>query len=227
MDKYVFLIISLYFVFFYFLIFLLRKDLRTKLLISGFIGGVAGLLAEFWYFKDYWQPPSILGNSRVSIEEFLFGFAIAGISSSIYDFISKSKLVKKLNTKIIASTIFFLIGLTSLILFNNILKINSIFVSSLSFLIISIIIIIIRKDLLKPTLVSAILPTLLMIFLYFILFNIVPNYWQKYWLLYNTKTGLIILNTIPLTEILWYLCFGSLAGVGYDFMFGLKKEKLK
>ncbi len=226
MDKYAYLIGNFLILIPLAIAAFLRKDLRLKILISGTIGGILGLISEFWYHADYWNPNTIIGHSRISIEDFLFGFLIASIGASIFDVVMKKKLVKSFNNEFLYTAIFSVSGIASLILFSNILKINSIFVSSLTFLIISAIIIAKRRDLLKPSLVSGILLTALMIPIYLILFTVMfPDFWQKNWQLANTEFGATLLG-IPLTELLWYFSWGCLSGIGYDFMFGLKKDSV-
>lgn len=51
-------------------IYSVRTELRQMILRLSFVGGFMGLIAEYWYFKDYWRPPNLLGVTRVSIEDF-------------------------------------------------------------------------------------------------------------------------------------------------------------
>lgn len=224
MDKYIYLIISIFLSFVWAVIIFARKDLKRKIIESSIIGGVAGLLAEFWYFKDYWQPLSILGRRTVSIEDFLFGFFVAGIAVSVYDALFARKNIQQEKNRLLFFSCLFFLGVISLLVFNNFLGFNSIFVSSFTFLFFSIVVVIIRRDLLVPSILSGIFLTVIMIPIYAIIFNIIsPEYWNKYWLLANTKFGITVLGNIPATEILWYFSYGCLAGVGYDFVYGNKK----
>lgn len=95
MDRYTYLFISLFLFIPWFIIIFKRPDLRRKVIKTSLIGGVAGLIANFWYFRDYWRPPSLFGNTVISIEDFLFGFLITGISASIYNTAFNKKYVKK------------------------------------------------------------------------------------------------------------------------------------
>lgn len=95
MDRYTYLFISLFLFIPWFIIIFKRPDLRRKVIKTSLIGGVAGLIANFWYFRDYWRPPSLFGNTVISIEDFLFGFLITGIATSIYDTVFNRKYVKK------------------------------------------------------------------------------------------------------------------------------------
>lgn len=108
-----------------------------------------------------------------------------------------------------------------MIIFNGFFHINSIFVSSFAFLIIASWMILLRKDLFVPSLLSGLLFTLFALLIYVILFDLLsPNFWNNYWLLENTKYGIKVLGNIPLTELFWYFSWGCLAGIAYDFTMG-------
>jgi hypothetical protein len=206
------------------IIIIVRKDLKTKILRTSIAGGFAGIVSEFWYLKDYWQPPSLLGRSTISIEDFLFGFFITGIIVSIYDIVFRKRNIKQEKERKIFFGILFLMGVIFLLIFNNWLGVNSIFVSSFVFIIFSAVMIFVRKDLLMPSILSGLLTVIIIIPIYVIFFNIIsPEYWDKYWLLTNTKFGIMVLGNIPATELLWYFSFGCLAGIAYDFADGNTK----
>jgi hypothetical protein len=71
-------------IFFYY-----KTDLRRRILKVSIIGGFSSFIAEYWYLKDYWKPPTIIGNAVISVEDFLVGFFIYGISVSVYNFVFK------------------------------------------------------------------------------------------------------------------------------------------
>jgi hypothetical protein len=59
------------------------------------------------------------------------------------------------------------------------------------------------------------------------LFNMIfIDFWDKCWLLANTKYGITIYGNIPLTEMIWYFTWGSFSGVAYNFASGKKKIQL-
>lgn len=224
MDKYAYLFIAVLLSIPWTVFFLRRPDLRRKILKASTLGGFAGLIAEFWYFRDYWQPPSLLGRASVSPEDFLFGFFITGISVSVYDIVFRTTHSggEKKRKKFFA--FLFALGVVSLLLFNNWLGFNSIFVSSFAFVIFALAMILLRKDLWIPSLISGMLTVLFIIPIYAIIFNLMfPAFWDKYGLLSGSVYGTAILGHIPVTELLWYFAWGSLAGIAYDFASGKKK----
>ncbi|MDY6934933.1 MAG: lycopene cyclase domain-containing protein [Spirochaetota bacterium] len=220
-DKYIYLFLSFYLLVLWLMIIIFRKDLVRKVIKASIGGGFAGLIAEVWYFVDYWQPPSLAGVSSVSIEDFLFGFCITGIAVSIFDVTFCKKIRDEAKDRKGVFFILFLCGLISLLVFNNWLGINSIFVSSMAFIVISVIMILIRRDLFLPSIISGILTVIVIIPIYLLLYNwLSPDYWMRYWLLYDTEYGITVLGNIPVTEIIWYFSWGCLAGAGYDFASG-------
>ncbi len=184
------------------------------------IGGLAGLISEMWYFNDYWRPPTLLGNSKISIEDFLFGFSFTGIAALVYKVIVRKRPIQAKSRKKLF-LLFFIIGFLSLLLFSNLLKINSIFVSSIAFLAFSMLMVLLRKDLIIQAVMSGLLSLAIIIPVYIFLFDVLsPHYWSNYWLLSNTIFGMKILGNIPLTELLWYFSWGCFAGIAFDFYHG-------
>ncbi|UGU14936.1 hypothetical protein LS482_14690 [Sinomicrobium kalidii] len=194
------------------------------MLKASVMGGLAGLIAEFWYFRDYWRPPSSVGLATVSPEDFLFGFFITGLAVSVYDVVFRRTFSNGEQRRKKHFAFLFLTGIGALFLFNNWLGFNSIFVSSIAFIIFSVIMASIRKDLWIPLLVSGILTLLIIIPVYAIIFNLIsPTYWDSYGLLSGTPYGATVLGNVPLTELLWYFSWGCMAGIAYDFASGKKK----
>lgn len=223
MDQYFYILLDGILIITWLIILFLRRDLKKKLFTCSLLGGIMGILSELWYLKDYWRPLSFSGGYTI-IEDFLFGFTIVGISATIYDVIFKYKNIKKERNKLIESILLFSLSFLFLLLLNNIYKINSIIVSSILFIICSLIIIAVRKDLLKQSFISGLLLVLFILPIYFILLNYFsPQYLEKHWLLYHSSLGITILGQIPLTEIIWYFSWGCLGGILYEFTRGEKK----
>lgn len=117
--------------------------------------------------------------------------------------------------------LFIVTSLFVLLFLNLYLHMNSIFVTSGLFIICSVVILLMRRDLLKPVILSATAITVYVLVIYNVLFNaIFPDFWDKYWLLANTAYGITMLGNIPITEILWYVNWAIFAGVSYPFASG-------
>jgi len=208
---------------------LIRRDLVSKSVKLGIIGGIAGLPADLFYFRDYWRPPTVFGVARISPEEFVFGFAITALSVIAYLLLTKSSFVQagRPNRKKRYFE-FFLGGVMTVFIFNVGLGINSIFVTSFVFIILAGIILFERNDLIIPAFCSVVAVTALMIVVYVILFDVVsPQFWNKYWLLTNTKWGVTFLGNVPLTEMLWYVSWVLFASVSYPYASGKTVSAIK
>lgn len=227
MNKYIYLIGNLIFFIIWLAIIVTRKDLRFKMVKTSLMGGAMGILSEFWYFKDYWRPPSILGQGVTSIEDFLFGFFITGIAVSIYDIVFGFKNISGEKPHKLLFGLLFILVMSSLLFLSTWKGVNSILVSEIAFLLCTVIIVLIRKDLLKPALISGLLLVLVILPIYVLLFNILsPNFWRLYWLLNQTKFGILVFGDIPLTELFWYFYWGCFCGAGHNFYSGTKKVPL-
>lgn len=203
-------------------LFVYRKDLRKEILIISLIAGIAGPISELWYLKDYWRP-EIFTGWPVGIEDFIFGFCIGGISAVIYEEIFGKHFSNRANRKHHWS--WFVVPVIALftIIFNAlffIFKINSIYVSIISFLLIALVIIYFRKDLFWDSLMSGLLTGLLMFLSYLVFLTIFPLAIHKWWMLQNIS-GVLILG-IPLEELLWAFSWGLVGGPVYEFFRGLK-----
>lgn len=193
-----------------------------------FAVGVLGFIAEFWYLKDYWSIPILIGVEPFSIDDFLCGFAVGGISTGIYDFLFKKRNVPGVKNYKKMCVFLLLFGLGSLILFTNILGYLSILVSISAFLVSALVMYYFRRDLIKPSIITAITITLIMIPIYVILFDVIfVDFWDKYWLLNNTPYGIKVLGNVPLTELVWYFAVGLFLGGAYEFYKGNKKEDIR
>lgn len=204
-------------------LFLYRKKIRKEMLFMSLLIAPLGPISEFFYFRDYWKPEYILNILGVGIEDLLFGFIIGGIAAAIYEefFVKKFKRTKgEKNSAIILLGI---IGIVLLILFIYFFKINSIYASSLGFLIIGIMILFRRRDLIKNAILSGILVALIMFIIYLVYFLIFPNLVNKWWYLKDIS-GILILK-VPIEELIWGFSWGFLAGPFYEFWKGYKEAE--
>lgn len=201
-----------------------RNDLKKRIIKASIAGGFVGVIVEFWYYQDYWRPPTVFNTAIISVEDFLFGFFITGIVVSIFDAIFTESRVLNEKRRVKFFGCLFLIALTNFAIFSTLLGFNSIIVSTISFIVFTVIILILRKDLFIPAIMSGILTLAVITPIYAVLFNVIsPNFWNQYWLLANTKLGLTVLGNIPVTELVWYFLWGCFGGVAYDFAGGYTK----
>lgn len=222
MDRYAYFLLGLFLLTPLIGILLARKDLTGKAIKLGLLGGLAGLLAEVFYFRDYWHPPTLFGNAVISIEDFIFGFAITALSFAAYLWAFNADFRERVHpSRSRLYLLFFIGGFFTMLFFNLYLGINSIFVSSVVFLFLTVIILFMRSDLVKVGVYSAGMVSIFIVAIYLVLFNIIsPQFWVNYWALADTKWGVTILGNVPLTEMLWYGSWIIFASISYPFVSG-------
>ena len=219
--QYTYLIGDLILLIIWLALFLRRKDTRKEMLIIGICFGLATILTYAAYAEDWWRPLTLTGESNFSVEDFLFGFFIGGISAVIYEHLFnkriKIKNVKKLKDKkrnISLLIILFLMAAIFLVSF-FILGNNSLKSTIAAFVIPTLIIYKKRPDLIKNSLVSGVLILALSIVGYNILNLITPGFFDQFWLFENI--GRKIFLGIPLEEYVFYLLLGMFVGPLYEY----------
>jgi hypothetical protein len=226
-PKYEFFLADLCFLFIWLVLYFLRPDLKRKFIKFSIYCGIMGLVTEYWFFEDYWQPLTVFGKKIISFEDFLCGFTIGGMSFTLYDVIFRKKDVRYLPKKRKEFKYLFVVFILFMFFLINLCGLNTIFVNSIALLGFAAYMVIKRNDLLLPTLYSGVLLTVLMLVVYHVIFNIFfPDFWKRSWLFENTSHGIYIYKNIPLSEIIWYFSWGSFAGVAHNYSSGQKKVSI-
>jgi hypothetical protein len=209
----------------WFVLFVHRKDLRHKIMLLGLLIGIVAMITEFWYTQDYWHPLTLL-KMPFSIEDFLFGFFIGGISSVFYEELFGKRFSNR-HTRSHHWALLFIIffGISELVL--NLLfyyfRVNSIYSSFVAFAMFAFGVIYFRRDLITDAIISGLLCGLVLLGSYLVLLNVYPGLFIKMWYL-NNLSGIFI-GKIPIEEILWAFSWGMIAGPMYEFYAGLKFKK--
>src|SRR3989338_9589798 len=84
--QYAYLIFNVFFFLIWLALFLIRPDLRKKMLVMSLIVAPLGF-TQYFYFQDYWHPTYSLGTlfGIAGIEDILWSFFIGGITAVIYE----------------------------------------------------------------------------------------------------------------------------------------------
>lgn len=219
-----YLLLSLWLLLVWTVCFRLRPDLRRRMWKASIPGALAGALAEVWYFTDYWRPPTVFGVGVIGPEDFLVGFAVTGVAVAAYDVVFGTKNVPAFPQRKGGFWLLFLAGLAMLLIGSNVLGMNSCMVSEAAFVLLALIIVVLRPDLLRVSLLSGALTALAALPAYLVLFGwLLPDYWDTYWIIDSPFWRSLVIWHIPLTEILWYFTWGCLAGVLQSFVGGTAK----
>lgn len=209
-------------------LFLLRKDIRKEMLSLSAIICVFGLIMEWLIWtKDWWRPVTFT-HTLVGFEDLIFGFAMGGIAAVIYEEIFKQKIARLRkgdhpHTKQLSTLL-----LLSLVLGNFsyfILDLNSAGAWIISIIIPTILIWYMRPDLVKNSLLTGIILTVLAIAGFWLLDLVEPGFVHKWWL-FDHLSGVILLK-VPLEDIFWFFTLGMFVGPIYEFWQGTRLQRIK
>lgn len=202
--------------------FALRKDLRKGMLVvSLFIGFLSVFTAHYWWTVDWWRPSTITGTV-VGIEDFLSGFATGGVMTFAYEVIFKKQLYRARSSRKTGpdhlSLLFLLAFLTSWLFWG--VGLTTFWASFVAMLVISGVIFFYRKDLIWAGIISGILMVLISIPVYLITIALDPS-WVHETYLFETLSGILI-QGIPIEELVFWFMAGLLFGPFYEYWQGLK-----
>ena len=214
-DKYAYLILSLLYLLAWLVVFV-KSPWKSGMVKVGFVGGIMGIIAEVWYFHDYWKPPMVWKTGWPGIEDFIIGFAMFGVGGYIHSSFTNQEVDYNRQTPAKNRDFFFLwvIGCLSLTLFSFILKIHSGYVTFLTFMGLAMYIWIQRPDLIRLSLISGFSTLAIVILIYYITFGILfPHFWDTYGMLNEEPIlGFKILE-IPVSEMLWHFSWAVLCSM--------------
>lgn len=215
--KYYYLVYSLFFLTLLAGVLWQRRDLVKDALPAFIFGAIAGPVSEILYFADYWRPPSILSIGNVHVEDVIFGVAIFGLALTIYPFVSSQKLgpVSSGNEKHLRTLGALGLGALWMIMLMGLLKLNSVFATSITFVILWLLICIRRRDLFWPGLITGVLFMGIALFVYGIFLNIfvTQQEMQAFWLLHGTRLGITIFGKVPVSELVWFFGTGTFLSI--------------
>lgn len=211
------------------LIFVSKKELRKEMLIASLLVTPAAL-SEVFFVPGYWLPDTI-GNPKLSVEDFIFTFAIGGIIAVIYELFMKGKvkhqrLCNCFNGGLLPGLILS-IGVIAIFLAYAIFKISKLAPDGVNFMYavyIGIAVNVVLMAITRPDLKSKILYSgLLFGLFYFLFFSVfaffIPDF-IMHWNL-NNLSGLILLG-VPLEEIIWAFGVGAFLGPIYEYLLSIK-----
>jgi len=213
-DKYAYLSLALMYMIAWTVIFI-KNPWKSGMIKVGAVGGIMGMVAEFWYFRDYWRPPTLFGEGIVGIEDYIIGFALFGVGGYIHSSFSKKEIDfdKHMVAKNRDFFFIFLLGCGSLTFFSVVLGFHSGYVTFLTFFLLSVYIWIQRPDLIGLSIISAFATLAISLVIYYINFNLLfPHFWDQYGMLDKPILGFKILN-IPLSEMLWHFSWAMLCSM--------------
>lgn len=191
--------------------------------MSLLIGVASVLTSYYWWTDDWWRPMTIAGT-KVGFEDFIAGFASGGIMATVYEFAFRKTIYHKVKT-------FNHLGLITLIaltviteVFLKSLSMTSFYASTFSMLLISGVMISLRKDLFMSSIISAVLMTIISVLPYLLILAISPDWIGKTYL--ATLSGIKIIG-VPVEEFVFWFMSGLLFGPFYEYWKGERLRRLR
>lgn len=217
MDRYSYLIFGLILLAPWIAAHVARPDLRRELWVSSFAAAPLGPFFEYWYHRDYWKP-EVLGPWSVGIEDLLFGFCVGGLGAVAYEVLfNRTRVPRHGQRNPVFFFIAFLFG-TLAHVFVVPMGVNSIYVSTAVFFLVTLWMLFARADLLPVAVVSGAVLALIMIASYQIVLMFHETLFTEFWRLENLS-GRFVLG-VPLEEPLWGFGWGAFIGSAWKFGYG-------
>jgi hypothetical protein len=197
----------------------LKRERRKDMILFGTLLGIGAVIIDHMYAKfDYWNPVFIFPD--FPFEDFYYGFIFGGISTELYEavFHKRNSLRKVYATHKKLLVIMALVTALSFWLSVDVLKLNSIIAHVIPPIMAGIAVTLIRKDLLIPEILNALLVTGLTFVMFKILLFIYPDIFINHWYLENLSN--IYISQIPIEELLFAFAVGFGMGSLYELVYG-------
>jgi hypothetical protein len=230
MERYLYFLLSSSLVLGVVVIWLLRRDLAPIILSTGIFGALWGPVSEYWYFRDYWRPKTIFGSPI--LEDVLFGFGLTALGACSYKlwFLRGTTTRKLHRPRYWLPAVYVAVHISALLLFNMVMGVNSIVVASMVYLLVSGWIAGQRRDLVGPSILSGIIMAVYSLVIYGVGLNFLVDGQKelsRIWLLKGSWYGITVLGNVPLTEVVWFFCWGCISGIAYEYTTGKGLRRLK
>ena len=215
------LIVSLGLLSVWLIIWIVRRGLRKEMLWASVLTMPLGLL-EPLFVPEYWSPPSLFNlaiKTGFDIESLIFSFAIGGIGSVLYEFLTRKKHKKireyrKDSRKYNLHLLSLIVPIIIFILLYIFTELNPIYSAVIAMFIGTIEAMICRPDLKSRVLLGG-MSFFILYFLFFSLFNLIyPGLVSEIWNLLAIS-GILILG-VPIEELLFAFTFGMLWSTYYE-----------
>jgi hypothetical protein len=185
-------------------------------------GAVAGVLVEYWYFRDYWRPPFAFGH-WLPVEDAVIGASMVVLAALGYSLFRRPRHAHPPHPH--PWLAFMPLGVASFIIL-TLAGVNSVVATYIGFLGIAAYVVRKRPDLARPALLTGAGFALFAFVVYGLIFGLAfPHFWSQYWLLNHTPYDIKLFGRFPLMEMGWYFTWGVCAGALYPFLAGLSYEQ--
>jgi len=217
--KYLYIIWVGYTAVLWLLIFFSRKDLRKSMTFISVVFGFLGIFFEFIHLNDWWQPQTITGT-KLGIEDFFGSFFVGGISTGIYEFLTKRYYndCQIPPSKVLINNLFAFSTLALFLILYFISGLSSFYSQFISCLYGVIFLCVFRRDLIKNAFISGVTMLIFGMISYPGLELLFPGFVKKFWFIEDEWYQTLIFG-IPVEEPIWWFFTGTFIGPLYKFLY--------
>lgn len=198
------LVFSPFWIYFY----LTRSDLRATMLPLSILFGIGGLVSEFVYINDWWNPETMFGTP-IGIEDFLFGFFFSGSVAVFYEVIFNKAYTAKAKAPKFPVRFRYIALIFCSTFFGSalIFKMHSFTATVLAFGISLILILTLRKDLIPNAIVGSLFSSFLG-FMFFAIPELLNTGWIASTWSFSNLSGNFVFY-VPMEDFIWFLMAGA------------------
>lgn len=216
MIQYTYLIASFPLILVWISLYMLRKDTREEMFFMSMLAGVLNpIMAWLLWNGDWWSPLTITAT-KVGIEDFILGFTAGGIAAVLYEEIFKkyfhTRRGRPHNLGFIIFSLSILAGIISLFYVFNL---SSFWATFITLTLAGIILMVLRLDLFKDAITSAVLMVVACLPFYIVATVISPEWVTNTYAIGNLS-GYKLYN-IPVEEFIFFFQLGFIVGPAYEY----------
>jgi hypothetical protein len=208
------LLVGVIWVFFYFSKKQLRPEMKFMSIAMAFTG-----LTEFVFFDRYWRPEFLIDlGIKVGIEDIILMFFTGGVAAVCYEYFiddkTRQRIVRKNGKHKLTIILSICFGLVVAVFLEFITSLNIIFTLGLALYAMWLFFMVIRPDLLAPSVVNAFIVVVLLTLVGVFYVAIFPDVVERFWLMENL-IGITFLG-LPFEEYFWHFGLGLAVGPMYE-----------
>jgi len=193
---------------------------RTAMFWAGIAFAPAALISELWHLQDYWSPiyvaPVTIGTWRFGgVEDYVFGFALAGISAGVFETLTLRQGLPTLPRVSLRAYLrmagFGLVGLCLIVVITTFLHLRSMHAATVAIILTALLMFVLRPEVAPRALLTALAFAGFFWFFYAgIMIPLYPGMIDAFWMPHG-NVG-VRLAGVPLEEVVWGFSASLFAG---------------
>jgi len=221
--SHIWIVYALLFLLAWTIVYALSPRARTAMIWAGIAFAPAALISELWHLQDYWSPmyvaPLTIGTWRFGgVEDYVFGFALAGIAAGVFETLTLRQGLPALPRMSLPAYIrmagFGAIGLTLTIALTTFLHLRSVHAATAAITLTALPMLVLRPEVAPRALLAALAFAGCFWFFYAgIMIPLYPGMIDAFWMPHG-NVG-IRLAGVPIEEVVWGFSASLFSGPVY------------